>query len=70
MGCFYELFDKWGWKCWPLHKLHIIRVPNLSGTWTGRVEPIETSGLSAGLGVKTNLKIEIKQTVDNYACSW
>ncbi len=61
-GLFYELFDKWGWKCWPLHKLHIIRVPNLSGTWTGRVEPIETSGVSAGLGVKTNLKIEIKQT--------
>jgi hypothetical protein len=61
-GLFYEIFDKWGWKWGPLHRFHIIRVPNLSGTWTGRAEPIETSGVSAGLGVKANLKIQIKQT--------
>src|SRR5712692_3706761 len=61
-GFFYELFDRWVWKWSVLHKLHIIRVPNLSGIWTGRAEPIETNGVSAGLGVKTDLKVQIKQT--------
>ncbi|HET7207368.1 MAG TPA: hypothetical protein VFI95_12395 [Terriglobales bacterium] len=61
-GVFYELFDRWVWKCGPLHKLRIIRVPNLSGIWTGRVEPIETNGVSAGLGVKADLSIQIRQT--------
>ncbi len=61
-GLFYELFDQWAWKWSVLHKFHIIKVPDLSGRWTGRVEPIETNGVSAGLGVKTDLKIQIKQT--------
>lgn len=61
-GLFYELFDRWIWKWSVLRKLHIIKVPNLSGTWTGQVQPIETNSVSAGLGVNTDLKIQIKQT--------
>jgi hypothetical protein len=61
-GLFYELFDRWIWKWSVLHKLHIVTAPDLSGNWAGRVEPIETDGVSAGLTVKADLKITIKQT--------
>ena len=61
-GCFYELFDRWIWKWSILRRCHIIRVPDLSGSWTGRVEPVETNGTSTGLAVGADLKIRITQT--------
>jgi hypothetical protein len=61
-GLFYELFDRWIWKWSLLHKLHIVRVPDISGTWAGSVHPTETNGVSAGLAVRADLRIEIKQS--------
>jgi hypothetical protein len=61
-GLFYELFDEWIWKWRLLHKLHIVKVPNLSGIWTGQVQPTSTGGISAGLTTKADLTIEIRQT--------
>lgn len=34
---FYNLFDRWVWKWKLLHRLGIVRVPNLNGTWHGEV---------------------------------
>jgi hypothetical protein len=45
-----------------LHRLRITRIPDLSGTWHGRVHPIETGGISAGLRVDTDVTIYINQT--------
>ncbi len=61
-GLFYEVFDRWIWKLGILHKLHIVRVPDLSGTWIGPAQPTDTRGLSVGLGAQAKLKVEIKQT--------
>ena len=61
-GLFYELFDRWIWKWSVLHGFSIIKVPNLSGSWTGSVQPSETVGVSSGLGVKADLNVQIKQT--------
>jgi hypothetical protein len=61
-GLFYELFDRWVWKRRWLRTLGVVKVPNLSGTWTGQVQPIETNGISAGLGINANLNIQIEQT--------
>lgn len=61
-GLFYWLFDQYMWK-WPLlRQLHIIKTPNLNGEWFGYVYPTLANGVSAGLQIKTEMKITIKQT--------
>lgn len=61
-GLFYLAFDRVLWKLPPLRRLRITRVPNLSGTWHGKVEPAPTPGLSAGLTTSKGITLTIRQT--------
>jgi len=61
-GFLYWLFDSYIWE-WPLmHKLHIIKTPNLSGVWRGHACTTVTNGASPGLGSQTDIEFTIKQT--------
>lgn len=61
-GLFYWLFDgiiwKWGW----VHRIKITHIPDLSGEWSGVVDPTPTGGVSAGLVVRTDITLSIRQT--------
>lgn len=61
-GLFYGLFDKYIWKWTVLRWLRITRIPDLSGTWQGTVQPMETGGVSAGLGAAAGITVSIQQT--------
>ncbi|MGA2269051.1 MAG: hypothetical protein ABSH44_11335 [Bryobacteraceae bacterium] len=61
-GIFYGLFEKYVWKWSLLGWLHIVRIPNLSGTWRGEVRPAETGGVSSGLATPTEITVKIQQT--------
>lgn len=58
-GLFYAAFDRWIWKTKLMTKLSITRMPNLSGTWRGRVTP----GVGAApLGVPVDVEVTMTQT--------
>jgi hypothetical protein len=61
-GLFYTFFDKYMWKWSVLHKVRISKIPDLSGTWKGYVEPATTRGVSAGLAIRTEITIAVQQT--------
>jgi hypothetical protein len=61
-GLFYGFFDRYLWKLPVMHRLRITKIPDLSGTWHGRVHPVETGGVSAGLRTDTDITIFIRQT--------
>jgi hypothetical protein len=61
-GIFYGLFDKYIWKWNVLRRFSIVRIPNLTGTWSGEVRPVETPGISSGLRVATEITITIRQS--------
>jgi len=61
-GAFYGFFDRYIWKLPVMHRLRITKIPDLSGTWRGRVYPVETGGASAGLGADTDITVSIRQT--------
>jgi len=37
-GVFYEIFDRWLWKKPVVHKLGLVRTPDLNGVWSGYVK--------------------------------
>jgi len=61
-GFFYWIFDKrlWRWKF--IHRLGITRIPDLSGEWTGQVNPTSSDGVSKGLGLPADVTLSIQQT--------
>jgi hypothetical protein len=61
-GLFYSFFDRYMWKFRVMHRLRITKIPDLSGTWHGRVHPVETGGVSAGLRRDTDITVSIQQT--------
>jgi hypothetical protein len=61
-GLFYFFFDRYIWKLPIIRWLRFTKIPDLSGTWQGRVQPIETGGVSAGLRVNTDITVSIQQT--------
>src|SRR5690349_20871280 len=61
-GMFYVLFDRFIWRFPPLRWIHATKVPNLTGTWHGTIEPAPTQGVSAGLEARTAITVRIVQS--------
>jgi hypothetical protein len=61
-GLFYLAFDRYIWKWRLLHWLRIAKIPDVSGEWDGQAVPTPTSGVSAGLGTPTEIRLSIRQT--------
>ena len=36
-GIFYSIFNKWLWQCSIFHKIGLVKLPNLNGSWNGYV---------------------------------
>ncbi len=61
-GAFYGVFDRIIWKWSWVHRLRITKIPNLSGTWRGHVDPARGTNSFQYLGTKTEITLVIKQT--------
>jgi len=61
-GLFYLALDRLLWKFPPLRWARITSIPNLSGTWHGKVEPAPTPGVSTGLTTAKDITMTIRQT--------
>lgn len=61
-GLFYWIFETYLWKWGLLRWLHVVRIPDLSGSWHGEVRPVVTGGVSSGLGIPADITVTIQQT--------
>jgi len=63
-GAIIYLFDRHLWATWPVRKIGLVRVPNLSGTWSGtvfsshQIEESDEKESENGVGVE----VKIQQT--------
>jgi len=61
-GIFYFLFDRYVWKWSMLHRLGIVRVPDISGKWHGKVIPAGGTAATGRLTVEKDIEVTIAQT--------